>query len=628
MDLYLPALPALTAELGAATSLAQLTVTACLIGLAAGQLIAGPLSDRFGRRGPVLIGVDGVRHRLGALRREPDRRDPDRRPSRPGHRRRRGHRHRAGRRSGRVRGRTADPVLRTTDRDRRVRCDRRPTARRRTDDGAGLAWAVPGPVRDRRRHPRLGGIRVAGDAGPRSADERRVSPSSAGTCGCCSPTAASSARLSRRASSTRRCSPTSAARPMCCRASTACRRRATPSPSGSTPPGSWRSATSPDARASSGASWGRSSSGLAVAGLGAAGLLVAGLTHVPLGVVIVSLFLLAAGTAITSPPSTTLALADYPQIAGTASSLLGAARFAFGGIAAPLVGVAGVAQHPARSALVTTISILLAAASGLVFLARPARAHAPAGPTTIPSPRKEHPHAWSIMHAPGDVRVEERDDPTIQEPTDAIIRVSAACICGSDLWPYRGTDAVTEPTPMGHEYVGVVEQIGDDVTNVKVGDFVVGSFFASDNTCEICQSGYQSRCVHAVPMGALGTQAELLRVPLADGTLVATPDRADPEAGPRAARRLRRARHGMVRRGGRRGRAGQDGRRRRRRRGRAARRPRGEAARRGPHHRDESPRRPPGARPPVRSDRHRRGARRGRASRRSRSSPADSARTR
>lgn len=133
------------------------------------------------------------------------------------------------------------------------------------------------------------------------------------------------------------------------------------------------------------------------------------------------------------------------------------------------------------------------------------------------------------MYAPGDVRVEERDDPAIQEPTDAIIRVSAACICGSDLWPYRGTDAVTEPTPMGHEYVGVVEQVGDDVTNVKVGDFVVGSFFASDNTCEICQSGYQSRCVHAVPMGALGTQAELLRVPLADGTLVATPTAPTPK---------------------------------------------------------------------------------------------------
>jgi threonine dehydrogenase-like Zn-dependent dehydrogenase len=133
-----------------------------------------------------------------------------------------------------------------------------------------------------------------------------------------------------------------------------------------------------------------------------------------------------------------------------------------------------------------------------------------------------------IMYAPGDVRVEDRDDPVIEQPTDAIIRVAAACICGSDLWPYRGADAVTRPTPMGHEYVGIVEQVGDDVQNVKVGDFVVGSFFASDNTCEICQVGYQSRCVHAVPMGAIGTQAERLRVPLADGTLVATPSEPTP----------------------------------------------------------------------------------------------------
>lgn len=132
------------------------------------------------------------------------------------------------------------------------------------------------------------------------------------------------------------------------------------------------------------------------------------------------------------------------------------------------------------------------------------------------------------MYAPRDVRVEERADPTIQEPTDAVIRVAAACICGSDLWPYRGTDAVSEPTPMGHEYVGVVEEIGDDVRNVAVGDFVVGSFFASDNTCEICRAGYQSRCVHAFPMGALGTQAEKLRVPLADGTLVVVPGAPTP----------------------------------------------------------------------------------------------------
>ncbi|WP_106816373.1 zinc-dependent alcohol dehydrogenase family protein [Microbacterium timonense] len=133
-----------------------------------------------------------------------------------------------------------------------------------------------------------------------------------------------------------------------------------------------------------------------------------------------------------------------------------------------------------------------------------------------------------VMYGPGDVRVEERDDPSIIEPTDAVIRLAATCICGSDLWPYRGEDAV-DHTPMGHEYAGVVTEVGADVRNVKVGDFVVGSFFASDNTCEICRAGYQSRCIHAVPMGRIGTQAEYARVPLADGTLVATPGTPDPE---------------------------------------------------------------------------------------------------
>ncbi len=130
----------------------------------------------------------------------------------------------------------------------------------------------------------------------------------------------------------------------------------------------------------------------------------------------------------------------------------------------------------------------------------------------------------AILYAPGDVRVDERDDPTIVEPTDAVIRLSATCVCGSDLWPYRGIEAVDGPSPMGHEYVGIVEEVGSDVRTVKPGQFVIGSFFASDNTCEICKAGYQTSCVHRVPMGALGAQAEYLRVPLADGTLVATPD--------------------------------------------------------------------------------------------------------
>ncbi|WP_067473533.1 zinc-dependent alcohol dehydrogenase family protein [Actinomadura hibisca] len=129
-----------------------------------------------------------------------------------------------------------------------------------------------------------------------------------------------------------------------------------------------------------------------------------------------------------------------------------------------------------------------------------------------------------VLNAPGDVRVEDRADPEIIEPTDAVIRVTAACVCGSDLWPYRGVEAVDGPAPMGHEYVGVVEAVGDQVTTVRPGQFAVGSFFASDNTCEICRAGYQSRCVHAVPMGAIGTQAQYARIPLADGTLVATPE--------------------------------------------------------------------------------------------------------
>lgn len=128
-----------------------------------------------------------------------------------------------------------------------------------------------------------------------------------------------------------------------------------------------------------------------------------------------------------------------------------------------------------------------------------------------------------VMHAPGDVRVEDVEAPKITEPTDAIIRVTAACICGSDLWPYRGIEELNGATPMGHEYVGVVEQVGNDVRDIKVADLVVGSFVASDNTCEICRAGYQSRCIHHVMMGSIGTQAEYARIPLADGTLVQVP---------------------------------------------------------------------------------------------------------
>src|SRR2546423_2052573 len=133
----------------------------------------------------------------------------------------------------------------------------------------------------------------------------------------------------------------------------------------------------------------------------------------------------------------------------------------------------------------------------------------------------------TVLYGPRHVSFEERDTPTIIRPTDAIIRMSATCVCGSDLWPYRGINPVPEPTPMGHEYCGIVEEVGSAVTTIKPGQFVIGSFFASDNGCEICRAGYQSACIHREPMGAIGTQAERARVPLADGTLVATPEVPD-----------------------------------------------------------------------------------------------------
>ena len=127
----------------------------------------------------------------------------------------------------------------------------------------------------------------------------------------------------------------------------------------------------------------------------------------------------------------------------------------------------------------------------------------------------------AVLYGPRDVRFEERETPKIIKPTDAIIRISATCVCGSDLWPYRGISPVPQPTPMGHEYCGIVEEAGSAVTAIKPGQFVIGSFFASDNTCPHCQAGYQSSCQQRELVG--DAQAPLLRVPLADGTLVATP---------------------------------------------------------------------------------------------------------
>jgi threonine dehydrogenase-like Zn-dependent dehydrogenase len=127
----------------------------------------------------------------------------------------------------------------------------------------------------------------------------------------------------------------------------------------------------------------------------------------------------------------------------------------------------------------------------------------------------------AVLYAPADVRLENRPAPEIINPTDAVIRIAATCVCGSDLWDYRGINPVTQPTPMGHEYAGVVEEVGAEVSSVQPGQFVIGSFFASDGTCPSCRAGYPSSCVHREFVG--GGQAEAVRVPLADGTLVAVP---------------------------------------------------------------------------------------------------------
>lgn len=126
----------------------------------------------------------------------------------------------------------------------------------------------------------------------------------------------------------------------------------------------------------------------------------------------------------------------------------------------------------------------------------------------------------TVLYGPRDVRYEQVEDPKILKPTDAIIKLSATCICGSDLWPYRGLQPMPGPAFMGHEYCGVVVEVGSEVKTVRPGQFVVGSFCLSDNTCPHCQSGFQSSCEQREFMS--GAQAPYARVPLADGTLVAT----------------------------------------------------------------------------------------------------------
>ncbi len=132
----------------------------------------------------------------------------------------------------------------------------------------------------------------------------------------------------------------------------------------------------------------------------------------------------------------------------------------------------------------------------------------------------------TVMHAAGDVRIENVPDPTIQEPTDAVIRVTRACICGSDLWPYKTLQPSDGARVMGHEAIGVVEEIGRDVRTVEVGDVVVMPFAFSDGTCIFCEEGLQTECVHGGFFGNAdvpGAQSEAVRIPQADGTLYALP---------------------------------------------------------------------------------------------------------
>ncbi len=141
----------------------------------------------------------------------------------------------------------------------------------------------------------------------------------------------------------------------------------------------------------------------------------------------------------------------------------------------------------------------------------------------------------TLIHAPRDIRVENVPDPQIHRPGDALVRVVAACVCGSDLWPYRGVTETTEPHRIGHEFVGIVEELGSEVSTLKAGDFVIAPFALSDGTCVHCRNGVHTSCAngawwggedeHGLPIDA--GQGEAVRVPMADGTLVATPDLPD-----------------------------------------------------------------------------------------------------
>jgi threonine dehydrogenase-like Zn-dependent dehydrogenase len=137
----------------------------------------------------------------------------------------------------------------------------------------------------------------------------------------------------------------------------------------------------------------------------------------------------------------------------------------------------------------------------------------------------------TFMYGAGDVRVEEVKEPQLREPSDAIVRMVRACVCGSDLHPYRSMPATEQGVPMGHELIGVVEETGAEVTSVRKGDFVIAPFAFQDNTCVFCREGLQTACLHGGWYGTAetgGLQAEYARIPLADGSLVKVPG-VDPD---------------------------------------------------------------------------------------------------
>ena len=108
----------------------------------------------------------------------------------------------------------------------------------------------------------------------------------------------------------------------------------------------------------------------------------------------------------------------------------------------------------------------------------------------------------TLIHGTRDIRLEDVPDPTVQLPTDALVRVVAACVCGSDLWPYRGVRPTTSPQRIGHELIGVVEEVGSDVRTVKAGDFVISPFALSDGTCAHCRNGVQTSCERGAWFGS------------------------------------------------------------------------------------------------------------------------------